>query len=121
MKPKWYDTPRKGLPNEDLRTGLVEDPVIVSLDVFERMYEYSCSTPTGTIPGKYWKKDIHFGSLVPVNKRPWGWYYVKYVPLFAIKDGDYVEVMDKIGMRTHPLYVAEGVILGGIFEALGIA
>jgi hypothetical protein len=29
---------------------------------FDRLYEYSCSMPTGVIPGKVWRRDLNFGT-----------------------------------------------------------
>lgn len=92
--------------------GFVPDPIVVSMTDFNRMSEYSCSLPTGTTPGKYWKRDNHFGSRVALDKRSFDWTYCIYVD---------IPDLTRIGIRYQPLFVAEGVILEAILHALCVA
>ena len=53
---------------EKLETLPVEK---ISRRQFDALLEYSCSSPTGVIPGKVWKRDLRFGLHTSRSKPVW--------------------------------------------------
>lgn len=69
-------------------------PLLVTLAYLKSLPDYSCSLPTGTTPGKRWKREVHF--------QPWGW---RSLPRIGWMIGEYYEGSDvppdQIGIRWY--------------------
>lgn len=62
---------------------------LMSKSAFDKLHDYSCSTPTGVYPGKMWK--CHWGIYVPEARRSFEPYWILrwFGEIGVDKDGQY--------------------------------
>ncbi|WP_215745945.1 hypothetical protein [Gluconobacter sp. P1C6_b] len=69
-------------------------PLFGTLAYFESLPEYSCSLPTGTTPGKRWRRQINVEPWGRITIPPVGWVIAEYYEGPDVPEG-------RIGIRYY--------------------